>query len=178
MAGILLHPAVVWVASYFVAPTIIHLEQQRSTAAAAGGPAVSSSFAFDIALECDNPRMAALVSCRPVWQQRMVAAFLVALPAALATASQAWLWGRFRQAPAGQQLWQQEQQLRGAQQDGEEHHQWHALELHPAHVPQQPLGPTGAAGLPAGAGGMAPAPLGDPMYESRVRRRALSIKVR
>lgn len=171
-AGILLHMGIVWVASYTVAPTITHLEQQRSAAAGTGGPAVSSSFAFGSALDCGNPRIAALVSCRPVWQQCVVAAFLVAFPAVFAAASQGWLWGRFRKAPAGQQLQRQEQQLRGAQQ------QLHTLGPHSAQVPQQPLGPMGDAGWPAAAGGTDPAPLGDPMYQSRVRSRTVSIKVR
>ncbi len=172
----------VWVAAYTVAPSIIHLEQQRSAAAAAGvggGPAVSSSsFAFDSPLQCDNPRIAALVSCRPVWQQCLVAAFLVAFPAAFATASQRWLWGRFRKAPAGQQLRQQEQQLRGAQQQRKEQQQQHTPEPHAAQVHQQPLDPIGAAGWQAGAVGAPPVPLGDPMYLSRVRSRTVSVKVR
>ncbi len=179
LSGILLHPAVVWVAAYSVAPSIIHLEQQRSAAAAgADDPVISSSFGFDSPLECDNPRIAALVSCRPVWQQCLVAAFLVAFPAAFATASQRWLWGRFRKAPAGQQLRQQEQQLLGAQQQSKEQHTGHAPEPHAAQVCWQPLGPIGAAGWQAGAVDAPPAPLGDPMYQSRVRSRTVSIKVR
>lgn len=171
IAGIVLHTAVVWVAAYTIAPRILLMEQnQLPEGIGEPGSNISDSSLSHSLLRCDSPRMSRLVSCRPVWVQCLLAAFLVAFPAAMATASQRWLWSRYRKAVASKQAGEGpaglpafEQQEQEQQRGGQERQR------------REVSGRVAAGGLPTGVD---PTALGDPLYEGLSRSQAVAVKVR
>ncbi len=190
VAGSLLHATAVWGVAYTVAPSLIHMEQQRSAGLdgfTAGGSSPTVPFAHP--LRCDNPRVAALVSCCPAWQQCCLAAFLVAFPIALAAGSQRWLWARYRQTlprshrashascaqndhKRRQQQQQQQQEQHQLVEQRDKAQKQSLIELH------RPPDPHGVVELvPAGATDDLAA-LPDPLFDSWIWSRAITVKVR
>lgn len=182
VAGILLHTAVVWVVAYTVAPSLIHMEQQRApglddltvSTTVSGSPTTSFP-------QCDNPRMSQLLSCRPVWQQCCLAACLVAFPIALASVSHRWLWGRYHRTLSrrhGAAHVSSAQTDHRRRQQEEQEQQSDQRVTYREQPPAEPWPQPGVAELaPAGATDN-PAALPNSLYDSRILSRTVTVKVR
>ncbi len=170
LAGILLHTVAVWVAAYAIAPHIMLLAQQQLAGTGDPGNSSSSSATNVSLLRCNMPDMSELVSCRPLWVQCLLAAFLVAFPIALASASQRWMWGRYRKRESGTGAdlpEDQQQRKQHKQQSGRRERQVHQSGRLAEAGTEVPVPP-----------GVGPPPPGDPLYVGLSRRRVVSVKVR
>ncbi len=124
-AAIVLHTGAVLAAAHVVAPRILDVECGGSVSSwghTVGNSSSSSSNGDTGArckwLKCHAPSHRQLLCCRPVWQQALLAAAMVALPLTLAALSQRWLWGCYVTA-----LRRREQKQREAQPQQQERQQ-------------------------------------------------------
>lgn len=116
--GILLHTAAALAAAYAIAPHIVDLEHGVPDGSDDNRGSTGSSGAEGRwPNKCHTSSQRQLLSCRPVWQQTLLAGAIrmVALPLALAALSQCWLWRCYvtalrRRAQEEQQLQQQGKQ--------------------------------------------------------------------
>ncbi len=178
IAGILLHTAVVWIAAYTIAPRILLMEQhQLPEGIGTPGSNISNSALSHSLLRCDSPSMARLVSCRPVWVQCLLAAFLVAFPAAMTTASQRWLWSRYckavEQASEGSAALPKDQPQQQQQKQQQHHYQQQGAGRGRKRL--KISGRAAAGGLSTGADPTVP---DDPLYEGLSLSQTVSVKVR
>ncbi len=124
--GILLHTVAALVAAYAVAPHIVDLEHgtpdgstdnsnTSRTSSSSSSSSGSSGAEGTGRTKCDAPSHRQLLCCRPVWQQALLAAAMVALPLTLAALSQRWLWGCYVTALRRRQQQEQELEQQGKQ---------------------------------------------------------------
>ncbi len=183
IAGILLHTAVVWVAAYTIAPRILLMEQhQLPEGIGTPGSNISNSALSHSLLRCDSPSMARLVSCRPVWVQCLLAVFLVAFPAAMASASQRWLWSRYCKAVASKQEHEGLAELIDDPQRQQQEQQQEQEQQQDQQQSRRGERQSSDLGTPAGSAGTTPdvdpTALGKPLYEGLSRSETVSVKVR